>query len=175
MCPQKTLDSPSHGIIAFLAMNDDYLVLPIIINPARIIQAIIEMEWTETEACLEAHVNYESLRKLKAGRMPKTDVIRRLCKTLKVPVSEVVYGGSRSLANTDPDLVTIMSQQRKLLEAIRQAEEDIHSGEDSLTVAKRLSFAISHLQDARPRGFVQISEVPPKTSNRRKRTDKEEF
>ena len=75
-------------------MNDDYLVLPIIINPARIIQAIIESGWTEGEACMEAHVNHDSLRKLKAGKMPKPDVIRRLCKTLNIPVREVVYAGA---------------------------------------------------------------------------------
>ena len=145
MCSQKTFDSPSPGVIALLAMNQDYLVLPIIINPARIMQAIIESDWTEGEACMEAHVNHDSLRKLKAGRMPGPDVIRRLCKALNIPVGEVVYAGSLSPGNTDPDFVNKMAQKRVLLEALGQAEEGIQSGEDSLTTAKRLSSAISHL------------------------------
>ena len=71
--------------------NEGPKVYPIIINPARIMRAIGESGWSEGKACMKSHVNHASLRKLKAGRMPKPDVLRRLCKTLDVPVSEVVY------------------------------------------------------------------------------------
>jgi len=131
---------------------DDHLILPIIINPARILAAIIEIGWTETFACQEAHVSPATLRKLKSGRMVNLDGIRRLCKTLNIPVRDVVYGGPFSPAIAQPDLLKETARKRKLLESIGQAVEDTQSGEDSAAIAKRLKSAITRLLDDGPQG-----------------------
>lgn len=56
------------------------------------------------------------------------------------------------------------AQRRKLLEAIRQAEEDLYSPtEDSFSIAGRLGSTLSHLQNGGPKGFVSVSEVVVKT------------
>jgi len=68
-----------------------------------------------------------------------------------------------SHAKRHAELVKEKSQKRKILEAIRQTEEDIDSGDDSLTIASRLSSAISQLQEGGPKGFVHVGEVVVKT------------
>lgn len=56
------------------------------------------------------------------------------------------------------------AQKRKLLEVIREVEEDLYSsGHDALTIAGRLSSALSSLQNGGPKSFVHIGDVLVKT------------
>ena len=68
-----------------------------------------------------------------------------------------------SHAKRHAELVKEKSQKRKILEAIRQTEEDIDSGEDCLAIAGRLSSAISHLLEGGSKGFVHVGDVVDKT------------
>lgn len=51
------------------------------------------------------------------------------------------------------------SERRKLLEAMRRANEELYTSEDPLSIAGRLSSYLSQLQNGGPKGFLHVSQA----------------
>jgi DNA-binding Xre family transcriptional regulator len=62
----------------------------IIINAARLIQSLIESGMSEVELCSKAGVAHQTLAKMKRGMMVRFDAVRRICRALDLPASEII-------------------------------------------------------------------------------------
>ena len=64
------------------------------INGARICQAMVELEIGIREMCIRARVDHRTLKKIvDEGKMVRIDSLSRVCKTLNIPVQEVIING----------------------------------------------------------------------------------
>jgi len=79
-------------------------------------------------------------------------------------ISDMADNALPSHAKVHARLVKEAAQKRRLLDAIRESEEELYSSTDgSLSVAGRLSSVLSRLQDGGPRNFVHVAGVMAKT------------
>jgi len=62
----------------------------IVINAARLIESLIESDMSEVELCAKAGVAHQTLAKMKKGTMVRFDAVRRICRALDLPASEII-------------------------------------------------------------------------------------
>ena len=62
----------------------------IVINAARLVQALIESGMGEVELCIKAGVAHQTLAKIKKGKMVRFDAIGRICRALDLPPAEII-------------------------------------------------------------------------------------
>jgi len=63
----------------------------ILVNGARIVQALVELDIGIREVCIRARVDHRTLKKiLDHGQMVRVNSLSRIAKTLNIPVQELI-------------------------------------------------------------------------------------